>query len=216
MQIDVSQLVYALGRIEPPGINLLGTAFAVGHNKVATAFHVVGPNDQNLAMILPRVSNMLEYQDTSDTRVNATPLTVVAADPIRDLCVLQLSDDINIGGHFQLSSTDATPPGASVVTCGFPHANHGRMVLTLQSAAIGARILINSEGIKTKHIVLNTQARSGQSGGPVLDPTLTSVIAVVLGSYAPEGAGIRLGDIDPQTLHQTTHAISSEYLTGML
>jgi S1-C subfamily serine protease len=213
---DVSQIVYALGRIEPSGVNLLGTAFAVGQDKVATAFHVVGANDKNLAMIMPRMRSMLEYQDTSDNRVTTMPLTVCAADPIRDLCILQLPPGSNIPFYCKLSSTDATPPGAPVVTCGFPHANHGRMVLTLQSAAVGARVLIEAEGIKTKHIVLNTQARSGQSGGPVFDVTMTGVIAVLLGSYAPEGAGILLGDINPQTLHQTTHAISAEYLKGML
>jgi ABC-type transport system involved in cytochrome bd biosynthesis fused ATPase/permease subunit len=90
------------------------------------------------------------------------------------------------------------------------------MVLTLQPAIVGARILIASDGVKTKNIVINTQARSGQSGGPVFDAPKSSVVAVLLGSYAPEGGGMRLGDIDPQTLHQTTHAISAEYLKGML
>lgn len=213
---DVSQIVYVLGRVEPSGVNLLGTAFAVAPDKVATAFHVVGANDQNLAMIMPRVSSILEYQDTSDKRVNFMPLTVTAADPIRDLCILKLPPGAGIANYCKLSSTDVVPPGAPVVTGGFPHANHGRMVLTLQSAAVGARILIESEGVKTKHIVLNTQARSGQSGGPVFDALMTNVVAVLLGSYAPQGGGILLGDINPQALHQTTHAISAEYLTGML
>lgn len=214
---DVSQVVYTLGRVAPSGVTLLGTAFAVGSNKVATAFHVVGSNDQDLALITPRIGSILEYQDTSDQSVNVIPLTISAADPIRDLCVLQLAAGNGIMGQPRLSSTDAAPPGAPVVTFGFPHANHGRMVLTLQQASVGARILIESEGIKTKHIVMNTQARSGQSGGPVFDAKMSSIIGVLLGSYAPQSApGILLGDINPQALHQTTHAISAEYLTGML
>src|SRR6202020_2752714 len=108
------------------------------------------------------------------------------------------------------------PPGSPVVTFGFPHANHSRMVLTLQSTIVGARVLISSDDVKTKNIVINTQARAGQSGGPVFNQSRTSVVAVLLGSYAPSEEGIRLGDIDPQTLHQTTHAISAEYLKGML
>lgn len=214
---DVSQIVYVLGRVTPSGVTLLGTAFAVGSNKVATAFHVVGSNDQDLALIMPRMSNILEYQDTSDQNVNVISLTVSAADPIRDLCVLQLAAGNDITGHPPLSSADVAPPGAPVVTYGFPHANHGRMVLTLQQAFVGARILIESEGIKTKHIVLNTQARSGQSGGPVFDAATSSIVGVLLGSYAPQDTpGILLGDINPQALHQTTHAISAEYLMGML
>jgi S1-C subfamily serine protease len=216
MPSDASQVVYSLGRIEPSGVNLLGTAFAVKSDKIATAFHVVGANDQNLVMIMPRISNMMQYQDTSNAQVNTIPLTVCAADPVLDLCVLQMPPGSGVKYFPTLSSTDAIPPGVPVVACGFPHANHGRMVLTLQSATVGARILIESEGVKTKHIVLNTQARSGQSGGPVFDGTMNSVCAVLIGSYAPQGGTVIVGGINPQTLHQTTHAISAEYLTGML
>src|SRR5262249_50616905 len=96
---DVSQLVYALGRVEPSGINLLGTAFAVGPNKIASAFHVVGANDQKIVMIVPRMRSILKYQNTSDNQVQSIPLTMSAADPIRDLCVLQLQGDANIPNY---------------------------------------------------------------------------------------------------------------------
>lgn len=213
---DLSQVVFAIGRVSPAGINLLGTGFVVAPDKIATAFHVVGSNDQNLALIMPRIGSLLEYQDTSDTRVSTVPLSVSAADPIRDLCILQGPEDLRMASNYKLSSTDEVPPGAPVLIFGFPHANHGRMVLTLQSAAVGARVLISTEGIKTKHIVLNTQARDGQSGGPVFDSSMRTVVAMILGSYAPQGGGIRLGDINPAALHQTTHAISAEYLRVML
>jgi hypothetical protein len=214
---DVSQVVYAIGRISPPSLNLLGTAFAVGQDKVATALHVVGADDRNLAMVMPRVPNLQAYQDTSDPSVTSIPLEISAADPIRDLCVLKLPDSVSINHEYGLSSTDATPPGAPVVTLGFPHANFGRMVLTQHFTQVGARVLIASEGIKVKHIVLNTQAREGQSGGPVFDASIRSVVAVLIGSYAPRGGGgISLGGVDPATLHQTTNAVSAEYLRGML
>jgi hypothetical protein len=212
----MSQVVYAVGRIEAGSVTLLGTAFAVSPSKVATAFHVVGADDHNLVLIRPKLATLLDYQDTSDTSVNLIPMKLAAADPIRDLCILDLD-----GGHITFShvlgSADAVPTGFPVVTLGFPHANFGRMVLTQQLAHVGARILIESSGEKSKHIVLNTQAREGQSGGPVLDASMTTVVAVLLGSYAPGGGGgISLGGVDPATLHQTTHAISAEYLREML
>jgi hypothetical protein len=40
---EVSQIVYALAHLEPSGLRLLGTGFAVAKDKIATAYHVVGP-----------------------------------------------------------------------------------------------------------------------------------------------------------------------------
>ncbi|GAB3110011.1 hypothetical protein GCM10027055_08750 [Janibacter alkaliphilus] len=215
---DVSQVVFAVGRPGPGGLSLLGTAFAVGTRRLATAYHVTGADDDGLAIVAPRVSNMREYQDTSDTRVQTIPVRIVAADPLKDLCVLELKTPFSqITFSHELSGTDVVPPGSPVVTHGFPHANFGRMVLTQQVAHVGARILIDNSGQKSKHVVLNTQAREGQSGGPVFDADLRLVVGVVLGSYAPGGGGgISLGGVDPATLHQTTHAISAEYLGAML
>lgn len=213
---DVSQVVYALGRIAPTGLTLLGTAFAVGPTTVATAHHVVGGDDRNLAIVVPKVRSLADYQDTSDTRVNLANLKMVAVNPVRDLCVLEVENAQMSFGH-SLSTADAAPPGSPVVTLGFPHANFGRMVLTQQAAQIGARVLIDNQGVKSKYVVLNTQAREGQSGGPVFDASLRYVVAVLIGSYAPGGGGgISLGGVDPATLHQTTHAVSAEYLTEML
>lgn len=217
MSVDVSRVVFAIGRSGPAGISLLGTGFAVGPNKIATAFHVVGADDTNLVLVAPKVANMLAYQDTSDTNIHTSPLKIVAPDPINDLCVLQMAAGSAVRFSYSLDSVDTTPPGAAVVTYGFPHANFGRMVLTQQEAHVGARVLIESSGQKSKHIILNTQAREGQSGGPVFNASMTSVVAVLLGSYAPGGGGmISLGGVDPATLHQTTHAISAEYLSSML
>jgi S1-C subfamily serine protease len=217
MSVDVSQVVYAIGRNGPGGVSLLGTGFAVAPNKVATAFHVVGPDDKNLVLVMPKVSSLMDYQDTSDTSLKTVALTMTAADPIRDLSVLEVPHGIQLIFTYTLGDTDSVPPGAPVVTLGFPHANVGRMVLTQQQAHVGARVLIEGSGQKSKHIVLNTQAREGQSGGPVFDPTMGRVVAVLIGSYAPGGGGgISLGGIDPATLHQTTHAISAEYLGAML
>lgn len=215
---DVSQVVCALGRHEAGSLTLLGTCFAVGPRKVATAFHVTGASDVGLAIVVPRFPNMLAYQDTSDSNVISIPVRIVAADPLKDLCVLEfIRQGAQVSFSYGLSGTDSVPPGAPVVTLGFPHANFGRMVLTQQVAHVGARILIENSGLKSKHIVLNTQARDGQSGGPVFDAGLGSVVAVLLGSYAPRGGGgISLGGVDPATLHQTTHAISAEYLGAML
>jgi len=214
---DVSGVIFVVGRTGPEGITLLGTAFPVGPRQLATAFHVVGADDRDLVLGVPKITSLQEYQDTSDTSLQAAPVKVAAPDPIRDLCILEVPAELTFTFSYRLGGADMVPPGAPVTTFGYPHANFGRMVLTQQQANVGARVLIENSGQKSKHIVLNTQAREGQSGGPVFDQSGSHVVAVLIGSYAPGGGGgISLGGVDPATLHQTTHAISAEYLQAML
>lgn len=211
----VSNIVFALGRNGPAGIQLAGTAFAL--NKpgfFATASHVAGTDDQGLVVAFKKLSSLNDYQDTSDTSVQSFPVQIVATDPFHDLAVL--TADVGIASNIVIGGADQAPVGTGISSFGFPHADHGRMVLTQQDTEIGARVLIASGGIKAKHLVLNTQARPGQSGSPVFNRTDGRLVGVLVGSYAPGGGGgISLGGVDPHTLHQTTHAVSAEYLSRM-
>ena len=98
---------------------------------------------------------------------------------------------------------------------GFPHCTEGRKVLTVQEADVGAKILLESNNIKSKYIVVNTQTRPGQSGSLVYDPKSNKIIAMLIGAFAPD-SGISLGGINPRELHQTTHCISAEYILNMI
>ncbi len=211
----VSNIVFALGRIGPAGIQLAGTAFALNRRGFfATASHVAGTDGQGLVIAFKQLASLHDYQDTDDQSVQMIPVQIVAIDPFHDLAVLKADTDaisnIVIGG------ADKAAVGTSISSFGFPHADHGRMVLTQQDSEIGARVLIASGGIKVKHLVLNTQARPGQSGSPVFRRSDGLLVGVLVGSYAPGGGGgISLGGVDPHTLHQTTHAVSAEYLSKM-
>ncbi len=211
----VSGVVLAVGRNGPAGVQLLGTAFCLnkaGH--FATASHVVGTDDQGLVLAFKRLSSIHDFQDTSDTSISMFTVKIAALDPFHDLAVLKA--DIDLVSNIAIGGADQAPVGTAISSFGFPHADHGRMILTQQDAETGARILIASGGIKAKHLVLNTQARPGQSGSPVFRKSDGQLVGVLVGSYAPGGGGgISLGGIDPHTLHQTTHAVSAEYLTSM-
>ncbi|HTH27358.1 MAG TPA: serine protease, partial [Sphingobium sp.] len=192
----------------------LGTCFAVGPRKFATAAHVTGPSDEGLVAIIGRTDNLATYQDTTNQAAQGAGLRITNYDPIHDVCILELVNDGTISIGYQIASSDVVVPGNPVLSLGFPHADHGRLVLTQQSSMVGARILLGVESIKVKHLVLNTQTRPGQSGGPVFTGDGRHICAMIVGGYAPSGAGgsISLGGIDPQTLHQTTHAVSAEYI----
>ena len=214
---DLSQAVFALARVDASGAKLLGTPFAVGPEHVATCLHVTGGDDQNLAIVIPRQTSLADYQDTTDARINSAPVKIVAVDPVNDLCVLRVPLEGSWSFSYSIGSSDSVRPGIEVTTLGFPHTDTGRLVLTQQTSTIGARILVESKGSKSKHLVLNIQARPGQSGGPVFVSHGSMVVAMLVGSYAPGGGGgISLGGVDPATLHTTTHAVSTEYLKAML
>ena len=61
---ELARIVVAIGRRSPSGIDLLGTGFAVGTRKIATAAHVLAHNDTGLGIIIPRHMQLAEYQDT--------------------------------------------------------------------------------------------------------------------------------------------------------
>lgn len=180
-----------------------------------TASHVPEQNDQGLVIAFKGLTSLTEYQDTADPQVKTVPVTFHATDPFHDLAILKA--DLTVKSNIKIAGADAVDVGASIVTFGYPHANHGRLVLTQQNAEVGARVLIHSGGIKAKHLVLNIQARPGQSGSPVFNALDGSLVAILVGSYAPGGGGgISLGGVDPHTLHQTTHAVSAEYIQNMI
>ena len=214
---SLANIVFAVGRTGANGVLLLGTATLLNSpGKFVTAAHVTQKDEQNLVVVVkPDNSSINDYQDTSDERVQVIPVRIEAIDPFTDLCIL--SADINAFSNISMGSTDILYLGNVVDIFGYPHADHGRLVLTQQRTEIGARILIKNGIVKTKHVVLNTQARPGQSGSPIFSAQTTMLVAILIGSYAPGGGGsISLGGVDPHTLHQTTHAVSVEYVREML
>lgn len=179
-----------------------------------TASHVAGTDGQGLVLVFKKLTSLNDYQDTGDTSVHTFPVRIEALDPFHDLAILKA--DVEIASNIVIGGADQATVGTGVSSFGYPHADHGRMVLTQQDAEIGARVLISSGGIRAKHLILNTQARPGQSGSPIFRKQDGILVGVLIGSYAPGGGGgISLGGVDPHTLHQTTHAVSAEYLSKM-
>ncbi len=216
---SLNRIIFPLGRITTNGVSLLGTGFLINkEGLIVTSSHVINNDDNNLVLVFkkPYYEAVINaYQNTSDKSVQYIAAKIYRVDPIHDLCILKIASPIISSVY--ISSTDTVSIADELCVVGYPHCNDGRMVLTYQETIVGAKVLIESAEILTKHIVLNIQTRPGQSGSPVFNKRDSSLVAIIIGSYVPNGGGgISLGGIDPLTLHQTTHAISAEYLNELL
>jgi S1-C subfamily serine protease len=211
-----TQIVVVIGRVSPNGISMLGTGFFVkSDGYIATTRHVVGDNDSGLVILMPHINNINSYQDTSNTQCNAAQAKIVEIDPIKDLAIIKI--DAHFDGHLpEIGGFDDINVSDDVGIFGFPHCVEGRRVLTYQKTEVGAKVLLESSGVKSKYAIINTQARPGQSGSLIFSLRQQRIVGMLNGAYVPEGAGISLGGINPRELHQTTQCISAEYLREML
>lgn len=212
----LTQLVLTIGRVRGDHVALLGTSILVTPDgKVATPRHVVGDTDVGLVVLLPHISDLNVYQDTTDTRVTSFPARIHRVDPFRDIVVLQ-TDLRNNGAIPPLGAFDGVSVGDDLDVAGFPHAVDGRRVLTMQRTHLGAKVLLDSCGVKSKHAIVNIQSRPGQSGSAVVSRKANRIVGMLMGAYVPDRVGASINGIDPRELHQTTHCISAEYIVRMI
>lgn len=212
-----TQIVFTIGKVSDRGIEMLGTGFLTSDGKhIVTPRHVVGDENDNLAIIIPSITSLDQYQDTTINQCNFANMTIKSSDPFRDITILQFKNQQPAFTHpISLGSTDEVSVGDEIYILGFPHCTEGRRVLTFQKAMVGAKVLINSSGIKSKYCVINTQTRPGQSGSIIYSKTQNKIIAVLTGAFV-SSSGISLGGINPRELHQTTQCISAEYIKSMI
>ena len=212
----MTQIVYTIGRYNGQVINMLGTGFLVANGKYVVApRHVVGDNDDGLGIILPSISSMDECQDTTITSCRFADVTIKHSDPFRDIVILEFKNETFTFTTPQIGDVDDVSVGDEILIFGFPHCTEGRRVLTMQKAMVGAKILLNSSGVKSKFCVINTQTRPGQSGSIIYSPSKNKVIAILIGAFV-SSSGISLGGINPRELHQTTQCLSAEYIKNMI
>ena len=149
-------------------------------------------------------------------------MSIKKSDPFRDIVILQpkigISEEIakNISiapiiPTVPIGQADDINTGEEIFIIGFPHCTEGRRVLTMQKAMVGAKIILNSSGIKSKYFVINTQTRPGQSGAMIYSYEKNKMVGMVIGAFASDSA-ISVGGINPRELHQTTQCVSAEYI----
>lgn len=209
----LNKTVYAVARITPQGLKILGTCFNVNKPGLfATSLHVTDQDERGLVIISWATSGLDSYQSVPEN-VNYGEVKIVAGDPVSDVCLLRLEG--NQETNFRINGADFTRVTDKVNVVGYPHATENRLVLTVQSCTVGAKVNLPVSGIDVKHLVLNLQTRPGQSGSPVFRDDNQSLIGIISGAYTSPSM-IEIPGVNPGSLNQTTYAVSSEYLLAML
>lgn len=215
---DHSLSTFVIGRRKDSGIQPLGTTFIVGHTLV-TALHVINSDDRDIVMLMPKVGNINQYQDASDSSCRTIPIHIKNSIPPLDLCTLELSNGLHIQTQsWELGNLDNCFVGEELGIWGFPHCNEGRVVLTFQKAELGAKLLMENSGIKTKYGTINMLSRPGQSGSPVFSIGTGLLVGILVGAYDsnPGAAGVYINGEKFNFSNQTSYFLSSEYIGKLL
>ncbi len=215
--IDFSQITLVVGVLDRTEkvINMLGTGFLISNDgKIVTARHVVGNKTNDLVVLMPHIKNINEYQDTTDSSCKPVPAFIEDINPVTDICILKTGLKVE-GTLPSLDSLDNIKVGDKIGMFGFPHCVMGRRVLTYQEAEIGAKMLLESSGIKSKYATINIQTRPGQSGSIVFNANTGTIVGLLIGAYAPN-SGVIIAGINPHELNQTSYCISANHIKEML
>lgn len=214
---DFTQITFVIGKRDDASglIQMLGSGFLISNDgKIVTARHVVGNKTDGLCVLMPHIPNINAYQDVTDTSCRPVHAIVEDINPITDLCILKT--DLRFDGQLPtLGSLDTISVGERIGIFGFPHCVMGRRVLTYQETEIGAKMLMETSGIKSKYATINIQTRPGQSGSLIFNLKTGSIIGLLIGAYAPE-SGIIIAGINPYELNQTSYCISANHIKEIL
>lgn len=214
---DFTQITLVVGKYNKDTqlVDMLGTGFLISNDgKVITARHVIGNEYNNLCVLLPHIPNINVYQDVTDFSCRSTSAVVEDINPITDLCILKTGLIFN-GTLPSLESLDNIYVGEKIGIFGFPHCVMGRRVLTYQETEIGAKMLLETSGVKSKYATINIQTRPGQSGSLVFNLKTGAIIGLLIGTYAPS-SGVIIAGINPHELNQTSYCISANHIKEML
>jgi len=199
-----------LGRDLGDSVAFLGTAFLVhGQGYLLTAAHLT--EDETGLVIIPSTFSE-EFAPLILDRVAAMGVHVISRDVERDIALLKIEQEIDIGVPDDfLGSTEAVRPGASVMSLGYSFGHHQIHALLGYNAVVSAKILSSNE---SRLILFDSAFHEGDRGGPLVHVADSHIIGIVTGRFEPstisQQAGVSTERLEPRETN-VSYAVAIEY-----
>lgn len=176
-----------LARRRGDAVEFIGSAFLVDRRGyLLTAAHLVAAED---GLVVVPTESSDEFLPMTAHRVAAMPVSVAARDSERDVALLRIEHDVEIGVPDDfLGSTGAVRQGASVVSLGYSFGHHQVHTVMAFGAVVVAKIRSRNN---TALILYSSAFHEGDRGGPLIHVDDGHVIGIVSGPFEP-------GELVPQ------------------
>ncbi|MBN1236933.1 MAG: trypsin-like peptidase domain-containing protein [Gammaproteobacteria bacterium] len=171
-----------LARCRGDAVEFLGSAFLVDrHGYLLTAAHLVAAGEGSLVVVPSEPSE--DFLQMTSHRVTAMPVSVAARDVERDVALLRIEHEVEIGVPDDfLGSTAAVRQGASVMSLGYSYGHHQVHTVMSFEAVVSAKIRSRND---TALILFSSAFHEGDRGGPLIHVQDGHVIGIVSGRFEP-------------------------------
>jgi len=198
-----------LSRRRGDAIEFLGSAFLVDRRGyLLTAAHLVAAGE-GLAVVPSESSD--DFAPMTADRVAAMPVSVAARDVDRDVALLRIEHEVEIGVPDDfLGATTAVRQGASVISLGYSFGHHQVHTVMAFDAVVTAKIRSRND---TALILYSSAFHEGDRGGPLIHAEDGHVVGIVSGRFEPGELMPQVAEDDRLTAAETnvSYAVAIEY-----
>lgn len=172
-----------LARRHGESIEFVGSTFVVdARGYLLTADHLTTISEGDELVAVPNTRTDDFWPMTAE-RVSALPVSVAARDADRDVALLRIEQDIEIGVPDDfLGNTEAVHQGASVMSLGYSFGHHQVHTVMAFDAVVTARIRSRND---TALILYGSAFHEGDRGGPLVHVQDGHIVGIVNGRFRP-------------------------------
>jgi len=168
-----------LMRREGEDVHFLGTAFFVHKDGyLVTAAHNIKQQD---SLVVVPAEGANEFTPMTLDRVSSIPVKVAQSSVERDITLLELKPEVEIGiPESLIGKPDEVPTGSTLMALGFSFGHYRLHNLISIHAVLSSKIL-SPNG--TRLLLFDRMVHYGDAGGPLVNGEDERVIGVVLGRF---------------------------------
>lgn len=200
-----------LARRHGESIEFLGSAFVVDtRGYLLTADHLTTIAGSEELVVVPNTRDD-DYWPMTAARVSALSVSVAARDTERDVALLRIEQDVEIGVPDDfLGNSDAVRQGATVMSLGYSFGHHQVHTVMAFDAVVTAKIRSRND---TALILYGSAFHEGDRGGPLVHVQDGHIVGILSGRFQPGRLVPEVPEHDELTAAETnvSYAVAIEY-----